>query len=70
MDIEQARKLRRGSMVKCPPDRGSKGFTGKVDQLDCATAMEHTSHQGLRFIWIAVRDPGGRPSIWPSTRLG
>lgn len=55
-----------GDMVRCPPDRGSPGFSAKVVQ---AGGEVHRNHQGQPYQWVTVQPKGGARSVWPSNRL-
>jgi len=69
MNIDQARKLKFGQLVKCPADRGSPAFTGTVRSEDCATAQSNENLSGEVYIWVTVSHRGIK-SVWPSNRLG
>jgi hypothetical protein len=61
MNIEQAKSLKIGDKVRCPSDRGDSSYTGTVEQVG--------TDEGKDYIWITVRAPSGRASIWPTSRL-
>ncbi len=64
-----ARDVKPGYKVNCPPDRGDKAYTGTVTHV----SHEPQTHACLSkpFLWITVRHPDGRSSsVWPSNRLG
>jgi hypothetical protein len=67
--VDQAKKLKYGQRVSCPPDRGSAGFTGTVrtENLDQAIVNNHPN--GGDYIWVEVMGPTHK-SVWPSNRLG
>lgn len=68
MKIEEARKLAYGAKVRCPADRGEPGYSGTVADRNCAHAQEQRNTQGVKFIWVTVRN-GTRSAVWPSNRL-
>lgn len=57
--------------VKCPPDMGQPGYTGRIVAID----PKESSHMLRAFRWITVERlnddgrPTGQKSVWPSTRL-
>ena len=67
MRIEDARKLRVGSQVKCPEDRGSAGFIGVVVHVG---SIESKTVNGTPYMWVTVRNPHYQRAVWPSNRLG
>lgn len=67
MNIEEARKLRIGSHVMCPPDRGDRRFSGPVVFI---SGIESVDGQGQPYIWVTVERRQGHRSVWPSNRLG
>ena len=67
MNIEEARKLRVGSRVKCPEDRGSAGFTGVVVHVG---SIESKTVNGTPYMWVTVRNSHHQRAVWPTNRLG
>lgn len=66
MNIEEARKLRVGSRVQCPGDRGSAGFIGVVVYVG---STEAKTTNGTPYLWVTVRDPRYQRAVWPTNRL-
>lgn len=66
MNIEEARKLRVGSQVKCPEDRGSAGFIGTVVHVG---SIESKTVNGTPYMWVTVRNPYYQRAVWPTNRL-
>jgi hypothetical protein len=66
MNIEEARKLRVGSRVKCPEDQGSAGFTGVVVHVG---SIESRSAEGTPYMWVTVRNSHHQRAVWPTNRL-
>lgn len=65
MTLEEARKIKVGSRVTCPPDRGATGYRGTVVAIFSDAAWKDT-----KYIPVVVRHPlDGHESVWPSTRL-
>jgi len=67
MDISQAKKLKAGDIVSCPPDRGNKGYRGTVAYVGNVNDV-HKSFFGDEYLWITVKGPE-HESVWPSNRL-
>lgn len=67
MNIERAKKLRRGDTVFCPADRGDKAYTGQVTHVGALGSVSH-NHDGQAYIWVEVQGPHHK-SVWPSNRL-
>lgn len=67
MNIEEARKLRVGSRVKCPEDRGSAGFIGVVVHVG---RIESKTANGTPYMWVTVRNSRPQRAVWPTNRLG
>lgn len=60
--------LKDGDFVYCPPDRGEKGYCGRV-KGDPHPAT-HPTLEGLKFDWVTVRhNLDGTSHVWPSNRL-
>lgn len=66
MNIEEARKLRVGSRVKCPEDRGSAGFIGVVVHVG---GIESKNAEGTPYMWVTVRNSRHQRAVWPTNRL-
>jgi hypothetical protein len=64
MKLNEALKLKAGTRVQCPPDRGGGGYEGKVVNID--TRAHETI--GINYIWVVVEGDGHK-SVWPSSRL-
>lgn len=56
-----------GTLVRCPPDRGDKGYQGTVTLVEPTV---HDNGNNIKFQWIHVRHPQGYCSVWPSHRIG
>ena len=69
MNLQQARKLKPGSKVKYPCDRGSPAGIGEVTSADLTEAIKQTNIHGTEFIWVSVRHSPVQVSVWPSHRL-
>jgi hypothetical protein len=70
MNIEKAKRLKYGSPVNCPADRGNFPISGKVvDRNDLSAAPVHKCAGGSEYIWVLVKTPIGT-AVWPSNRLG
>ena len=68
MNIKQAKNLKVGDYVNCPPDRGDIGFLGIVSHL---TYTENNIN-GTLYIWVSVKNIDRFPhieSVWPSNRI-
>lgn len=72
MDIQRALKLKKGSLVNCPADRGDPAFTGKIvtETEMIKNAIINTHPNGGKYIWIEIQTPFLHKSVWPSNRLG
>lgn len=66
MHIEEARKLRVGSRVKCPEDRGDSPVIGVVVHVG---SIESKNINGTPYMWVTVRSPYYRRAVWPTNRL-
>lgn len=66
MQIEHARKLRRGAPVRVPEDRG---IGSHVCTVVSHGKDEHQTINGNPYLWVTVRYPWGSESVWPSNRL-
>lgn len=66
MRIEQIKGLAIGAAVGCPPDMGEPSYTGHVDAIGETVTYNRAR---VPFVWVSVRTPTGRVSIWPSNRL-
>lgn len=66
MRIEDARKLRVGSRVKCPEDRGSPPFVGVVVHIG---SIESKNMHGVPYMWVTVRNTYHQRAVWPTNRL-
>ena len=66
MRIEDARKLRVGSRVECPEDRGSAGFIGVVVHVG---SIESKNAEGTPYMWVTVRNSRPQRAVWPTNRL-
>lgn len=62
----QIAQVRTNLTVKCPPDRGDAGYSGKVVHVD---HTEHKNSQGSPYCWVTVQHPSGSKHVWPSNRL-
>lgn len=69
MDIANARRLKPGDFVRCPPDRGDEGYTGPVTLLQPGIEPQRNA-AGIEYISVHVRTPRGHDTVWPSNRLG
>jgi hypothetical protein len=65
MNIDRAKKLKRGDTVNCPADRGSAAFRGKV--ISVGEDVRSTPG-GNEYIWVTIRG-SLMESVWPSNRL-
>ena len=63
MDIEQAKLLKVGDSVRCPPDREYKGFIARVIHIGKIVC---TNNDGVKFLWATVDQPY---STWPTNRI-
>lgn len=76
MNIERARKLKQGSYVHVPADRGEPAYIGVVDDplfVQNAETAEPVTQHGVQFFWVQVKKSGwngGAKSVWPTNRLG
>lgn len=67
MNIKQARALKLGQRISCPPDRGDQGYVGTVTYIG---PEEHTNILGVKYRDVVVQDLNGkRKSCWPSHRI-
>ena len=66
MNIEDARKLRVGSRVKCHEDRGSAGSIGVVVYVG---SIESKNAEGTPYMWVTVRNLHHQRAVWPTNRL-
>lgn len=66
MNIDKAKALQVGARVSCPADRGDAAFIGKVEFVG---TVEGRSMFGAPYVWVNVRHPSGRSSVWPSNRI-
>lgn len=65
MTLEEARKIKVGDRVSCPPDRGDAGYRGVVEAVFGEVIGGMT-----QYIPFVVRHSlEGHKSVWPSTRL-
>lgn len=80
MNIEDAKRLKVGDKVWCPPEfdkagyggtTGGVGYSGTVEYMppDLERATYLNIHD-VAYIWVSVRHPKGTTHIWPSNRLG
>jgi hypothetical protein len=70
MNTVKAKRLKYGSPVNCPADRGAYPFSGKViDRSDLSQAPVFKTATGSEYIWVLVQGPGSA-ALWPSNRLG
>lgn len=60
--------LRLGGIIKCPEDRGIPAYMGKVESFDRKAV--NLNINGVKYIWVHVRDAEGHAAVWPSHRLG
>lgn len=69
MTLNQARRLRRGTLVHCPSDRGDPAYMGVVRGVDLL--MEYENINGVPYVLVEVQHPDhGTHHVWPSNRLG
>ena len=55
-------------MVHCPPDRGDRGYTGRVKAV---SPHVYTNIHGVPYVWVTVGTLDGKSAHkWPSHRLG
>lgn len=67
MRIEEARRLRRGARVLCPPEGEEAPRPGVVVSLQAAAQEDLFGHP---FLWVTVRDPQrGGLAVFPSNLL-
>jgi hypothetical protein len=66
MKLEQAQALKVGDKVKCPKDRGDKGYDGVVTFVG-ETVQTHPSVPEP-FIWVTVQKAATRHT-WSSNRI-
>lgn len=67
MRIEEARRLRRGAGVLCPPEGEEAPRPGIVMSVQAATQEDLF---GDPFVWVTVRDPQrGVLAVFPSNLL-
>jgi hypothetical protein len=73
MKIEDARKLKPGDVVRCPPDRGNPGYAGRVKFLVPDAPASKAFGGGEEYIWVTVTPSeslmGKASAVWPSNRL-
>ena len=63
----QIEKLRIGSTVRYPSDRGEPAGVGKIEHVSSAV---YKNVYGNDYVWVLVRYESGRSASWPSNRLG
>ncbi len=68
MNIEQAKNLRLGQTVKCPPDRGTNGYMGIVSIIP-TPLYEYVNSANEKYIWVSVKDKYNNVAVWPSNRI-
>ncbi len=68
MNIEQAKNLRLGQVVRCPPDMGNDEYIGHVSILP-NPLDEHTNINNEKYLWVSIKDKHNNVAVWPSNRL-
>lgn len=63
MNIERAKKLKAGNIVRFPEDRGSPAGVDRVKHVGESVAE---TVSGTEYVWITTYLNG----VWPSNRLG
>ena len=67
MTLDQAKRLRPGTLVHCPADRGDGPYTGTVVGVD---SVEFENVMNVPYVLVEVQhSEHGTKHLWPSNRL-
>lgn len=71
MNIEKAKSLKKGAIVRYPADRGDLAGQGTVvdETAIIQSATVNKNSLGAEYIWVQVKSSTGKTSVWPSNRL-